>query len=434
MTQISGLRTVTLDYMTRVEGEGGLRLELRDGKLQDVKLDIFEPPRFFESFLRGRSAKEVPDITARICGICPVAYQMSSVHALEAALGIVPGPEIRTLRRLLYCAEWIESHALHIYMLQAPDFFGFPSVIELAGAHPDLVKQALNLKKVGNELLVLLGGRSVHPISVRIGGFHRVPTKRELQAIRSKIEWALSFSLETCKFVSGLPLPDFTANYEFVALSHPREYALNEGHIVSATGLDISVKEYEQMFLEEHVPHSTALHSVRSEKGTSYLVGPLARLNLNRAHLSPLAQQAAADCGISWPSSNPYVGIIARAIELVHVCEEALQIIDNYTQPEPPYIEFKPQAGEGCAATEAPRGLLYHRYRINDQGLVQFAKIVPPTAQNYRRMEDDLRLLIPQILNQTDEEMVATCEKLIRNYDPCISCSTHFLKLERIEK
>jgi len=423
-------RSIRLEALTRVEGEGGLLIELHDGQLQNVALDIYEPPRFFEAFLRGRSFREVPDITARICGICPVAYQMSSVHAIESALDIRPAPEVRALRRLLYCAEWIESHALHIYLLQAPDLYGLESVVALAAQQPDLVRQGLKLKKVGNELMELLGGRSVHPVSVCVGGFHKLPFATELHAFREKLEWALTASLETTKFVSTLPLPEFQADYEFVALSHPNEYAMNEGRIVSSAGLDIAVEEYEQTFMEEHVPHSTALHSVRADRRTSYLVGPLARVNLNLEHLMPLARDAAEKSGITWPTFNPYAGIVARSIELVHACEESLQIINSYQQQAKGDVEWPVRSGEGCAATEAPRGLLYHRYRINEKGLVEFAKIVPPTAQNYRRMEDDLRLLIPTLLKMTDEEIVAKCEQLVRNYDPCISCSTHFLKLQ----
>ncbi len=428
MTPTNGTRTIRLESMTRVEGEGGLRIEVRDGRLQDVRLDIYEPPRFFEAFLRGRSIREVPDITARICGICPVAYQMSSVQAIEAALGITPGPEIQALRRLLYCGEWMQSHALHIYLLQAPDFFAMESAVELAAKQPDLVRRGLELKKTGNALMETIGGRSVHPVSVCVGGFWKVPRRNELLALRGRLEWALQASLETVKFVSSLPLPEFKANYECVALSHPREYPMNAGNIVSSAGLDVPVKEFEQVFLEMHVAHSTALHSVRAEHGSSYLVGPLARINLNLNHLTPAARQAAVESGIAWPCSNLYAGIVARAVELVMTCEESLRLIDTYREPEPPSLPYTVRAAEGCAATEAPRGLLYHRYRINDQGNVQTARIVPPTAQNYRRMEDDLRLLIPGILERTDAEIVDECEKLVRNYDPCISCSTHAVR------
>ncbi len=426
-------RTIRLESMTRVEGEGGLRIEVHDGRLRDVKVDVFEAPRFFEAFLRGRSIREVPDLTARICGICPAAHQMSSVQAIETALGITPGPEIRALRRLLYCGEWMESHALHIYLLQAPDFLGMESALTLGKKHPDLVRQGLELKKIGNDLMTVIGGRAVHPISVCVGGFWKVPHRNALLALKPRLQWALQASLDTVKFFAGLKLPDLAPDYECVALSHPREYAMNEGSIVSQRGLEIVARDFEQAFLEEHVAHSTALHCVRADRGTSYLVGPLARMNLNLAQLPPVARKSAADCGISWPCFNPYAGIIARAIELVMACEESLRIIENYAEPEPPRVEHALRAGEGCAATEAPRGLLYHRYRFNDQGMVQSARIVPPTCQNYRRIEDDLRLMLPGILDRPDAEITEACEKLVRNYDPCISCSTHAVKV-RIER
>ena len=423
-------RTVKVDYLSRVEGEGGLYARVENGEVREVKLDIFEPPRFFEAFLRGRHFQEVPDITARICGICPVAYQMSSVHALEAALGVTPGPEIRQLRRLLYCAEWIESHALHIYLLQAPDFLGYDSAIAMAADHPHEVERALRLKKIGNDLLALLGGRATHPVSVCVGGFYKVPRRKELEALRGDLEWGLEASLETVRFVSGLAFPDFAPNYEFVSVSHPDEYPMNERKIVSSAGVDIEPTEFEKVFLEEHVEHSTALHSKRADTGTSYFVGPLARINLNFEKLFPRAKEAARATGICWPCKNPFQGIVVRAVEMVHAYEEALAIIASYREPARSRAEFKVHAGEGCAATEAPRGVLYHRYRINDQGLVEFAKIVPPTAQNYRRMEDDLRLFLPGILERAEPEIARACENLIRNYDPCISCSTHFLKLK----
>lgn len=422
-------RTIRLESMTRVEGEGGLRIEVQDGHLRDVRFDVFEAPRFFEAFLRGRSILEVPDLTARICGICPVAHQLSSVQAIETALGLMPGPEIRALRRLLYCGEWIESHALHIFLLQAPDFFGMESALTLSKEHPDLVRKGLELKKFGNELMTLVGGRAVHPISVCVGGFWKVPKRDEFLALRRRMDWAIEASLETVKFVSGLTLPHFAPDYECIALSHPREYAMNEGSIVSQKGLDVHARDFEQVFLEEHVAHSTALHSVRADHGTSYLVGPLARINLNHAQLPPIAQQAARECGCRWPCYNPFAGIIARAIEMVMACEECLRIIENYREPDPPRLQHALRAGEGCAATEAPRGLLYHRYRFNDQGIVQSARIVPPTCQNYRRIEDDLRLMLPGLLQRPDPEIVDACEKLVRNYDPCISCSTHALKV-----
>ena len=426
-------KTVKVEYLTRVEGEGGIYVRSEGGELREVKINIFEPPRFFEAFLRGRYFQEVPDIVARICGICPVAYQMSAVHALESALGVTPPPEIRALRRLLYCGEWIESHALHIYLLNAPDFLGYESAISMATDHPKEVEQALRLKKIGNRLLAILGGRSIHPVSVCVGGFYRIPHRKELESLKADLLWALEASKGTLALVSKLPFPSFAPDYEFVSVSHPNEYAMNERRIVSSKGVDIDPEDFEHVFLEEHVERSTALHSVRADNGSSYLVGPLARINLNIDKLMPQALAAARACGVSWPCRNPYMGIVARAVELIHACEEALAIIEAYREPAASRVEFKVHAGEGCAATEAPRGLLYHRYRINDEGLVEFARIIPPTAQNFRRMEDDLKAILPGVLDQSEAEIARVCEKLIRSYDPCISCSTHFLKL-RLER
>jgi coenzyme F420-reducing hydrogenase alpha subunit len=425
--------TIKVNYLTRVEGEGGLYVRIENAHVREVKLDIFEPPRLFEAFLRGRYFQEVPDITARICGICPVAYQMSAVHALEAALGVTPGPEIRRLRRLLYCAEWIESHALHIYLLQAPDFLDCESAVALARSHPQEVERGLRLKKIGNRLLEILGGRATHPVSVCVGGFYKAPRRKALEQLRGELLWGLEAAQETVKWVSTFSFPDFTPDYEFVSVSHPEEYPMNERRLVSSAGLDIDPVEFERVFLEEHVAHSTALHSARADRQTSYLVGPLARVNLNFAKLAPQARAAARACGVAWPCRNPFMGIVARAVELVHAYEEALSILETYQEPSASRVEFKVRAGEGCAATEAPRGTLYHRYRMNDQGLIEAAKIVPPTSQNLRRMEDDLRALLPGILNRSEAAIAQACENLIRSYDPCISCSTHFLKL-RLER
>ncbi|OGO43172.1 MAG: dehydrogenase [Chloroflexi bacterium RBG_16_57_9] len=429
---MASTRTIKVDYLARVEGEGALYVKVEGDRVADVKLNIFEPPRFFEAFLQGRGFQEVPDITARICGICPVAYQMSAVHALENALGITVSPEVRALRRLMYCAEWIESHALHIYLLHAPDFLGYESSITLAADHPVEVKRGLRLKKIGNELLALLGGRSVHPVSACVGGFYRAPRRRDLLALRDDLAWALEAAHATVHWVSGFDFPDFTTDCEFVALRHPGEYPLNEGRVVSSKGLDIAIEEYDQYFIEEHVAHSNALQSHRIGGG-SFFVGPLARVNLNFGRLSLQAQAAARASGIAFPNSNAFTAIVARAIELVHVCEEALQLLDKYVEPSPSRVEVVPRAGTGCAATEAPRGLLYHRYEVDQQGLIRTARIVPPTSQNLRRIEDDLRAFVPTVLDLPEEDATWRCEQLVRNYDPCISCATHFLKL-RIER
>ena len=422
-------RTLRLENLSRVEGEGGISLCLEGGQVKDVQLNIFEPPRFFEAFLQGRHIQEVPDIVARICGICPVAYQMSSVHALENGLGVVADPAVRALRRLLYCAEWIESHALHIYLLHAPDFLGYESAVSMAEKYGAELKRGLRLKKIGNHLLELLGGRAIHPVSVCVGGFYKVPQREELLKLRSDLDWAIKASLETVTWVGGFRFPDLTPDYEFVCLSHPDEYAMNEGHVASSRGLNLLPSQFEHAFLEEHVQRSTALHSVRAQAGTSYFVGPLARLNLNHDKLLPQAKQAWMAAGMTPPVRNPFLGALARAVELVHACEEALAIIESYQEPQRSRVDFSIRKGEGCAATEAPRGILFHRYRFSEQGLIEFAKIVPPTSQNLRRMEDDLRLLVPSLMQRPDEEIIRACEHLVRNYDPCISCSTHFTKV-----
>lgn len=426
----NGARRIKVDYMARVEGEGALDIVVEKGEIQHLELRIFEPPRFFEAFLRGRSYREAPDITARICGICPVAYQMSSVHAMEKILGIAITPEIRVLRRLYYCAEWIESHVLHIYLLHAPDFLGYPSAIAMA-ANPALrpaVEQALRMKKIGNALLAVIGGREVHPISPCVGGFYKAPSQRELLALKPDLEWGLQAALDTVALVATLHYPAFEVDYEFVSLYHPDEFPMNEGRVVSSQGLDIPMEEYESHFIEEHVAHSNALHVYHQGHG-SYHVGPLARVNLNVEKLSPAAQRAMRDHNLVFPSNNPFMSIAARALEVVHAFEEALQIIDSYRQPRPPHVDAPPRAGVGCHITEAPRGMLYHRYRIDDAGVIQEARIDAPTTQNLLRMEDDLRAFVPQVLDLPIEEATWQCEQLVRNYDPCISCATHFLKL-----
>jgi sulfhydrogenase subunit alpha len=426
---MSKTRTIKVEALTRVEGEGGLDVTMNGDVVEDVKLSIYEPPRFFEGFLCGRPLEEVPDITARICGICPVAYQMSAVHALEQALAVEITPEIRQMRRLLYCGEWIESHGLHMHLLHAPDFFGVNSGIELAATLPDEVNRGLRLKKHGNELLEALGGRAIHPINVCVGGFYRAPKREELQKLIPDFEWGLQAAIDATRWVAGFDFPDFQCNYEMVALRHPDEYPLNEGHIVSTSGMKIDVTDYEQHFAEHHVAHSTALQSLRTSDQSSYYVGPLARVNLNRDRLSDSAKRVAAEIGLETPCNNPFRAIIARGLEVIHAYEEALSILREYRPFRPPRISYKHQVGEGCAATEAPRGLIYHRYRIDENGKVTFATIIPPTSQNQRQIENDLRAWLPHVLDDDDRRTAFDCERLIRSYDPCISCSTHFLKL-----
>ncbi len=424
-------RTIRVKALARVEGEGGLHVVLRDGQIERVELNIFEPPRLFEALLRGRAAEEVPDITARICGICPVAYQMSSVHALESAMGVGISPEIRRLRRLLYCGEWIESHALHIHLLNAPDFLGYDSGLAMAADFPHEVNRGLRLKKHGNQLLEVLGGRAIHPINVAVGGFYRAPRREEIVPLLKDFEWGLEAAVEVARWVAGLRFPEFHQPYDFVALVHPDEYAMNEGKIASSAGPTIAVADYERHFAERQVPHSTALQSVRYSEGGSgstYFVGPLARIHHNHDRLAPRARRLAEELGIAGGETNVFRSIVVRAVELVHAYEEALSILRDYRMPPNSRVEYRHIAGDGCAATEAPRGLLYHRYMVGSDGLVTSAKIVPPTSQNQGRIEDDVRAYLSNVLSDDDRQTAGCCENLIRCYDPCISCSTHFLK------
>jgi len=422
-------KTIRTDYLARVEGEGAMIVRIAGGVVEEVKLNIYEPPRFFEAFLRGRAFTEAPDITARICGICPVAYQMSACRAMEQACGLEVGGQLRALRRLLYCGEWIESHALHVYMLHLPDFLGYESAIELAKDNQAAVAQALELKKIGNELMAVVGGREVHPVNVKVGGWYRAPRKRELRPLVEKLERAREIALETVNLTAGLDFTDYEQDYELVALDEPGEYPIDLGRIVSNRGLDIAVAEYDEHFVEEHVEWSNALHSRLRERG-SYLCGPLARFALGVDRLSPLAAEAAKDAGLSAEERNPFRSIVVRSVELVYAADEALRLIAEYEEPDAPALEVEPQAGVGYGCTEAPRGILYHRYELADDGTIVDAKIVPPTSQNQRTIEDDLRGVVERSLDVPDDELALLCEQTIRNYDPCISCATHFLKLD----
>ena len=424
-------RTISVDYLARVEGEGALKVRIAGDRVEEVELRIFEPPRFFEAFLRGRAFSEAPDITARICGICPVAYQMSSCHAMEAAYGLRVDPQVRALRRLLYCGEWIESHALHVYLLHAPDFLGYPDAIHLAKDHPKAVKDGLALKKAGNALMTLLGGREIHPVNVRVGGFYRCPTREELDGMRPLLEEALGLAEATVRFAAALTFPDVTEEYEFVALRHPEEYPMNEGRVVSSRGLDLPMARFEEEFEELHVPHSNALHA-RRRGGGAYLVGPLARYALNHDRLGPRAAAIAREVGLEPVVRNPYRSIVVRAVEMVYACEEALRLLEDYRRPDTPFVEPSGPFPGGTASwiTEAPRGMLYHRYRIGPQGLIEDARIIAPTSQNQMRIEEDLRHLVERSLAVDDAALTDRCERAVRNHDPCISCATHFLKLD----
>ena len=421
-------RTINVEYLARVEGEGALDLEIADGRVTSARLRIFEPPRFFEALLRGRGHQEIPDIVARICGICPIAYQMSAVHAIESAFGVQVEGQLRALRRLIYCGEWIESHGLHVVMLHAPDFLGYPDGIRMAEAHGDVVRRGLALKKAGNEILRVLGGREIHPVSVKPGGFHRVPTRAELMPLAEELKRARDIAVDLTRWVAGFPFPDYEQDYEFVALRHRDEYPLNEGRLVSNRGIDIDIADYETEFEERHVAHSTALHSLLKRRG-AYLVGPMARYALNFDRLPASIQGLARESGLGPVERNPFKSIIVRALEIVFACEEGLRIIADYERPALAAVPLEPRAGVGFGCTEAPRGICWHRYEFEADGTIRTARIVPPTSQNQPSIEADLMAVASAMIDAPDDQIRDRCEQAIRNYDPCISCSTHFLKL-----
>ncbi|HZD78927.1 MAG TPA: Ni/Fe hydrogenase subunit alpha [Actinomycetota bacterium] len=423
-------RSVEVPVIARVEGEGALHVKVDDGRITDLRLEIYEPPRFFEAFLQGRHYSEVPDITARICGICPVAYQMSAVHGLERLFEVRVPPGTEELRRLLYCAEWIESHVLHIFMLAAPDFMGFDSAIEMAKVYPDVVKAALRLKRIGNDLMAAIGGREIHPVSPHVGGFSRAPRRRDLEAFLPRLEDAVAEMPGVSDVVAELPRPELPRVTELVSMVHPTEYPMNLGDLASTTGRTFDAASFEEVSREVHVEHSNALHSVMVDTGMPYFVGPLARLNLNHERLTPVARACMQRLGLQVPEFDPFSSMGARVVEVALAFEEALRLIRDYQPPEPPMAEVRPRAGRATWVTEAPRGFLYHRYDVTEDGRVAAAKIVPPTSQNLRHMEQDLRGFLPGVLDRPDEELTRLAEMVVRNYDPCISCATHFLRLE----
>lgn len=424
------LRRFEVKSLTRVEGEGSLRVRVADGRVEIAEFSIYEPPRFFEKLVRGRAIHEVPDIVARICGICPVAYQLTACIALEKALGVTVTPDIARLRRLLYYGEWIQSHGLHVHLLHAPDFFGVDSGFSLAASRPDLVHRGLRLKDLGARIMETVGGRAVHPINVAVGGFHKAPSVAAIRGLVADLEWALAAAIDLLHEVSRFDFPGVPRDYDGVCLRPDEGYPVDRGRIVSRSGLDIGVGDYERHFAERQVPWSTALHSVMLPAETPYLVGPLARISLCHDRLPPRTRLAVTACGIEPPLRLSAQSIIARVVEIAAACEEALAIArDAVADLSPCRVAWKPRPGVGGHATEAPRGLLWNRFEIGDDGLIRHAAIVPPTSQNQAMIEADLKAMLPGVLGLDDAAATLACERLIRDYDPCISCATHFLRL-----
>ena len=428
MTEQKRTVAIHVPVLTRVEGEGALDLRIENGDIAELRLRIFEPPRYFEKFLEGRSYTEVPDMVARICGICPVAYQVTAAQALERLFGVELDPWARDMRRVFYCGEWIQSHSLHIHLLAAPDFFGCNSAIELARIAPDEVRRGLRIQALGNELMELFGARSVHPVGIRVGGFHGAPALTKISAIRDKLRAALPEAEALLRWAAGIVVPQDDQAFVSVAMQHPTDYAIETGAIGVSDGLRIEADAFDAHFSERHEPHSTALFSTYHQQ--PYLVGPLARLNLNHERLPERVKALLAETGLVLPSRNMFHSLVARAVEILLALHEALRLLDGYRVPDSPSVPVTPRAGVTTGCTEAPRGLLWHRYEMNDDGCVVNARIVPPTSQNQGRIEEDLRLSLLNFgLDHPDDALRLRCEQVIRNYDPCISCATHFLRM-----
>ncbi|MFV2063688.1 MAG: Ni/Fe hydrogenase subunit alpha [Chloroflexota bacterium] len=426
----SSERTFAVDSMSRVEGEGRLRVVVRGGEVVEAELSIFEAPRFFERLVVGRTPDEVLDIVARICGICPVAYQVTPVEAFERLFDVRLDPAVRELRRLFYWAEWLQSHALHVYLLNAPDFMGYDDALEMAREHRSVVERGLALKKAGVRLLDIIGGRAVHPVSLRVGGFTCVPPRSGLRALLPELEVALDDARETVRWTSGFTLPAWEREPLLLSLRDPECYALDTGRLVTSEGVDIDPSDWETAFVEEQVAYSTALRA-KGKDGRHHLLGPAARIVLSGDTLHPVAKEALADTGgIDLLRRNLFAAISARSVEMVHAIASAIDIIDSYSPPDAPATSWEPRAGRAAWSTEAPRGLLFHAYEVDETGHIASARIVPPTSQNQASIEDDLRGYASSVLHLPESEATARLEAMIRCYDPCISCSTHFLRLE----
>jgi coenzyme F420-reducing hydrogenase alpha subunit len=423
-------RSLKVPALARSEGEGAMHVRVERGTVTDVRLEIYEPPRFFESFLRGRSHTEPPGITARICGVCPVAYQISACNAIEDACGVVVDEEIIELRRLLYCGEWIANHALHIYVMHAPDFLGHPGVVGLARAHPALVKRGLDLKKTGKSLVEAIGSAPFHAANVRVGGFHQAPdlgTLRELAA--HTLPAALDDAIATAEWVAGFDFPDFTHDHELLALVDPLRYPIERGVPGTSAGLSFPVTAFDEHVIEEPVEDSATFRARLAGRGR-YLTGPAARYALNADRLAPIAKEMAAKTGLPTTFRNPFRSILVRSVEMIHAVEEALRLIEAYEPPKQIAVDVPPRAGIGYGASEAARGVLFHRYALAEDGTITSARILPPTSQNRASIEDDLRRFVQDRLDLEDDQLARECEQAIRNYDPCISCATHYVSLK----
>lgn len=419
-----------VDVLTRVEGEGKIWIEIQNGKVKDVILNIYEAPRFIEGILRGKMYDVIPHITARICGICPVAYQMSSVQAIEDAFGISVSPDVEKLRKLFYYGEWIQSHGIHVFFLHLPDFYGKSSIFEIAKEDREILIKGLKIKNTGGKIIEIIGGRVSHPVSVEAGGFTKYPEEKELKKLIPDIEETIEISVYFLKKFSKFSFPEGNIeNLQFVSLFREDEYPILNGDVISNEGLKVSKDEFDQIFLEFQTPHSTA-KKCRIKGKEKYVVGPISRFNNNYEKLSETALKVSKEIGLKPMEKNSFKTILIRMVEIIHSLEKSVEIIKNYKKPNIK-TDFRTKKSTGTGISEAPRGILWHRYSFNEDGKILEADIIPPTSQNQDAMEDTVKNYLSRFSTDNIKKLVFEAEKIVRNFDPCISCATHFLKVDK---
>jgi sulfhydrogenase subunit alpha len=427
---------INVHHVTRVEGHGNIVVDVNHGTLERCELQIVETPRFFEAMLRGRPYQQASHITSRICGICAVGHATASLRATERALKVKPSDQTVLLRKLAFHGEMLDSHILHVYMLIAPDFLGVGSVIPLASSHPDIVTRALRMKKFAGDLCQAIVGRHTHPIAMTVGGFTHFPSRQDLEQLRERAEAMIADVDATVELFGTLPWPNFERETEFVALVQPDEYGFIDGEIGSSDDYILPIEDYRQVTNERLSDHSTAKHAAFNR--SSYMVGALARYNLKHHQLHPRAQQAADHLGLSAPCYNPFLNSAAQVVEIAHCVDDTIELLDTLlkrgVEPEPlAPVTLTPHAN-GVGACDVPRGILFHNYQIGEDGLIEEANCIIPTGQNLGNIDADLRALVPMLLSESEAEITHKLEMLVRAYDPCISCSAHFLNVEFVGK
>ena len=410
---------INVDYIARVEGESSVKFEIKDGKLKNLTLNVWEPPRFFEGFLVGRKYDEVPDIVSRICGICPVSHMTTSISAIEQAIGFRPSPEIKKIRDIMVLSQIAASHLVHIYAFVLPDYQGLDMLIG-----PDKeIKRLLRLKEAVNNVTATFGGRALHPVSMIIGGFTKLPSRNEIDQMIRRLEGVTKDAIDTLRMVSTLNYPKLKGDSEYVALFREDEYAITEGTIMSGSGIKAEIQDYYSYFQEDEVPYANAKRTILKGKAP-VMVGALSRLNIKIDMLHPEARKAADIAGFTTLGQNPFFNVIAQAIEIVHCIWKCIEILSVLSRKDF-LMPVRPGKGSGAAMTEAPRGLLYHEYEVNGLGAIEKANIVTPTVFNFLSLEENLKKLVNENIDKPTEELSLLCEMLVRAYDPCFSCSVH---------